>query len=432
MPQEDSFADMPFPVRGVDQSNAFGDQTPGTTIEGTNVRVFEPMTGRGRGGSRPGLAKLISTALPGEIQCLNTVVDVRSEALLDSNPLPDATPAATVEGITLLVPPVPNTVFPMFQGDNTVDPRNGGFVITGSRIVPTGGSGVQPLSAKRLPTITWADPGDIITGTPLSSTQLNATANTAGTFVYFPPSGTVLNTGDHQALGLVFYPTDTVTYRSTFATAHINVVVPVSTATLYLRESSAVAALVKPGDFFVNGAWNQKSSYAGSAARGMRTAIGTGEQSTSVVWTNTGSTQYLGHVQFLSPPLAAQVLGAGTWTLAWAATVTGAGAWQGRASLYLVNGTTGAIRTVLMAVQAIGNARSASTERSVYDATTLSLSGFTATSGDYLCLELGLAIDTGAVTSTLFTSGMTALTADNVAVTDAKSVLVAPAALTFV
>jgi Bacterial Ig-like domain (group 2) len=45
---------------------------------------------------------------------------------------------------------------------------------------------------KALPVITWAEPAAITTGTPLSATQLDATANVPGTFVYNPAAGTVL------------------------------------------------------------------------------------------------------------------------------------------------------------------------------------------------------------------------------------------------
>ncbi len=44
------------------------------------------------------------------------------------------------------------------------------------------------------PVITWPTPKSIIFGTPLSGTQLDATANVAGSFVYSPAAGTVLPT----------------------------------------------------------------------------------------------------------------------------------------------------------------------------------------------------------------------------------------------
>ena len=73
------------------------------------------------------------------------------------------------------------------------------------------------------PVITWANPAPITHGTPLSSTQLNATANVAGTFVYNPPAGTVLPVGNNQPLTVTFTPTDLHDYTKTSKTVHINV-----------------------------------------------------------------------------------------------------------------------------------------------------------------------------------------------------------------
>ncbi|MBI5295028.1 MAG: S-layer homology domain-containing protein [Chloroflexi bacterium] len=63
------------------------------------------------------------------------------------------------------------------------------------------------------PILTWADPANIVYGTALSGTQLNATANVAGAFTYTPASGTVLNVGAHT-LHVDFVPTDTVNYAN--------------------------------------------------------------------------------------------------------------------------------------------------------------------------------------------------------------------------
>ena len=62
---------------------------------------------------------------------------------------------------------------------------------------------------KAAPVITWATPAPITAGTPLSLTQLNATATVPGTFIYTPPSGTVLSPGN-QPLSVSFAPTDTI------------------------------------------------------------------------------------------------------------------------------------------------------------------------------------------------------------------------------
>jgi len=81
-------------------------------------------------------------------------------------------------------------------------------------------------SSKNDPIITWANPADIIVGTSLSATQLNATANTLGTFVYTPALGTKLNEGANQELKVDFTPTDTATYNLASKTVKINVIQP--------------------------------------------------------------------------------------------------------------------------------------------------------------------------------------------------------------
>ena len=75
---------------------------------------------------------------------------------------------------------------------------------------------------KATPTITWATPAPIIYGTPLSATQLNATASVPGTFAYIPPAGTVLNSGS-QTLSVTFTPTDTTDYTTATQTVTLTV-----------------------------------------------------------------------------------------------------------------------------------------------------------------------------------------------------------------
>lgn len=55
--QQDQYTDFTFPFGGLDVTTEYELQKDGTTPVGVNVRVFEPSTGRGRGGSRPGLSK---------------------------------------------------------------------------------------------------------------------------------------------------------------------------------------------------------------------------------------------------------------------------------------------------------------------------------------------------------------------------------------
>ena len=77
--------------------------------------------------------------------------------------------------------------------------------------------------ANQLPTITWSNPAEIVYGTPLSGTQLDATASVPGNFVYSPTAGTILNAGTGQALSTTFTPQDSSNYGIASASTHINV-----------------------------------------------------------------------------------------------------------------------------------------------------------------------------------------------------------------
>lgn len=111
-------------------------------------------------------------------------------------------------------------------------------------------------STQKTPVITWANPASISYGTPLSGTQLNATANTPGSFTYTPPAGTVLPAGNGQKLTVTFNPTDTTLYRSTTATVLIEV--GKATLTITAEDKAKVAggampALTAKYAGFVNG-----------------------------------------------------------------------------------------------------------------------------------------------------------------------------------
>ena len=83
--------------------------------------------------------------------------------------------------------------------------------------------------AEAAPTITWATPAAIPYGTAITSTQLDATANVPGTFVYSPAAGTIPSVGN-QTLTVSFTPTNTTDY--TTATASVTLTVnPVQCST---------------------------------------------------------------------------------------------------------------------------------------------------------------------------------------------------------
>ena len=85
------------------------------------------------------------------------------------------------------------------------------------------GKVIRRVTGREKPAITWATPADIVYGTALSATQLNATTSVAGTFVYDPPAGTLLNAGSAQTLSVTFTPDDGWTYATATATVKLNV-----------------------------------------------------------------------------------------------------------------------------------------------------------------------------------------------------------------
>ena len=105
-------------------------------------------------------------------------------------------------------------------------------------------------------TITWSNPSPITYGTALSGTQLNATANTPGTFVYSPPTGTVLNAGNGRVLSVTFTPTDTANYSAATATVTIDVLKAPLTITVQNKSKvygATLPALTAGYSGFVNG-----------------------------------------------------------------------------------------------------------------------------------------------------------------------------------
>jgi hypothetical protein len=86
---------------------------------------------------------------------------------------------------------------------------------------------VQFVATTATPVITWANPASITYGTPLSASQLNATASynsvaVPGTFKYTPALGTVLPAGASQSLSVTFTPSSS-NYATVTTTALINV-----------------------------------------------------------------------------------------------------------------------------------------------------------------------------------------------------------------
>ena len=84
------------------------------------------------------------------------------------------------------------------------------------------------IVGKAYPTLTWPNPADIVYGTALGASQLNATAtynstNVPGTFAYTPAAGTLLEAGLGQTLSVTFTPTDTTTFLPISTNVTLNV-----------------------------------------------------------------------------------------------------------------------------------------------------------------------------------------------------------------
>ncbi|MBT1073637.1 MBG domain-containing protein, partial [Pelotalea chapellei] len=112
-----------------------------------------------------------------------------------------------------------------YAGSATAPTAAGSYAVvaTVSDANYTGTANGTLVIAKATPTITWAAPAPITVGTALSATQLNATANVPGSFVYTPASGTVLNTAGAQTLSVAFAPTDAANYNNVSATVSLTV-----------------------------------------------------------------------------------------------------------------------------------------------------------------------------------------------------------------
>ena len=90
---------------------------------------------------------------------------------------------------------------------------------------------------KATPVISWSNPASIPFGSAITSTQLNATANVPGTFVYTPPAGTVLPVGNNQTLAVQFTPSDSTDYIGTTASVQISVTQALAPAALVLTQT---------------------------------------------------------------------------------------------------------------------------------------------------------------------------------------------------
>jgi hypothetical protein len=216
-------------------------------------------------------------------------------------PTPTPVPAGTVtflDGTTPLGDPVPLdangqaafTTSTLAAGSHTIHAVYNGTA-SGAQT-----SGYGPSTAtttltvnNATPTITWDNPADITYGTPLGPTQLNATADVPGTFVYTPPAGTVLNAGPNQVLTVVFTPTDSTHYTS--VTKQVSITVDKATPVITWNNPAAITYGTPLGAAQLNATADVPGTFTYTPPAG--TVLNAGpDQVLTVTFTPTDTTNY--------------------------------------------------------------------------------------------------------------------------------------------
>ena len=140
---------------------------------------------------------------------------------------------------------------------------------------------------KVTPVITWAAPAAITYGTALSVTQLNATSNLAGTLLYTPTTGSVLNAG-LQNLSVSFTPSDVVDYNT--ATASVSLTVNKATPVITWANPAAISFGTALSATQLNATANVPGTFVYNPAAGTKPAAGT--QTLSTTFTPTDVINY--------------------------------------------------------------------------------------------------------------------------------------------
>lgn len=168
-----------------------------------------------------------------------------------------------------------------------------------------------PPGCPLTPTIVWATPVSITYGTPLSSKQLNATASSTevsgllaggstglettaslpGTFVYSPPTGTVLHAGTYT-LSTIFTPTAIGnTYANyTIATASVPITVGKGSPVITWPAPSSIKYPTPLGSNQLDARASVPGIFAYTPAAG--TVLGPGTYTLSVTFTPTDTVDY--------------------------------------------------------------------------------------------------------------------------------------------
>ena len=193
----------------------------------------------------------------------------------------DATKGATIfyntDGITWNV----------YSGPITVTTTE--TIQAGASAVGYGASAIASATytIMKTPAIVWTTPAPITYGTPLSASQLNATANVPGTFTYTPAAGTILGSGIQQ-LAVMFTPTDSADYST--ANAAVQLIVNKAAPVITWPTPAAIIYGTALSAAQLNATANVPGTFSYGPAAGSVLAAGT--LTLHVTFTPTDSTDY--------------------------------------------------------------------------------------------------------------------------------------------
>ena len=251
----------------------------------------------------------------------------------DGQPFSGGTASFTVDGPGIGSAPVTNGSASVSDASLTAGTHAVGVSYTNAGTNQTLTAATTLVVNKATPKLTWPTPAAIFTSTPLSATQLDATATgvtgaaLAGTFAYSPAAGATLPAGS-QSLSTTFTPSDTTDYITNTAQVAIQVNAPTA-ATVVIQESAnpvtfgqseTFTAVVTGTDgkplsggtaaFTVDGAGIGSPLVTNGSASVNDTSLTAGTHNIGVSYTNTATSQTLTAATTLTVNKAAPKL---TW-----------------------------------------------------------------------------------------------------------------------
>lgn len=191
-------------------------------------------------------------SLPGTYQVIKTINETNYQGADTSTLVITANSAAinitnlqqTYDGfnkpVTVVTIPALQGYSITYNGSPTVAIAAGTYTVIATRNDLSGADTATLIVSKADPVITWAQPAAIPLGTALSSLQLSATADAAGSFAYTPDFGFVPSAGT-MLLTTVFTPTATNNYNTVSKSVTISVYGNSNASqTYYIREGHII------------------------------------------------------------------------------------------------------------------------------------------------------------------------------------------------